>query len=264
MEIQDYLDHYLDGKRQQRVAVFDDAASTSILMHGVKYLCQHFYHLFDWYCRWFMLLRLRLNTPPSAANVWAKMGKYYADAIDTYHVIWVFVTFGLYLIGWLLSYRESEVSEKHPLTEVIANWCLWILPLLICIYRVFEILAAMVEMYFRDSETKHHQFRILLHAALHYLAAGFAFALFYVFADWGFESFTSTGDDGVVHYQFDEWSEPIFNSMMTVVAFGGYDEPQDWIGKLLTLLELMIGFMLVTFIFLNITQVWYGNRKQRE
>ncbi|HZZ79070.1 MAG TPA: hypothetical protein VFE62_11155 [Gemmataceae bacterium] len=252
MEIQDYLEHYLAGKRQQRIAVFEDAASTSILMHGVKYLCQHFYHLFDWYCRWFMLFRLRWTALPSADDVWTRMGKYYADAIDIYHLLWVGVTFLLYLVGWHLLYDKPS--------EAKLNWYLWMIPVGVCAYRVFEILAALVEMYFRDSDTKHHQFRILLHAGLHYLSAGCAFALFYIFADWGFESFTPKNDDS----QFMEWSEPLFNSMMTIVAFGGYDQPQNWQGKLLTLLELMIGFMLVTFIFLNITQVWYGSRAQRE
>jgi hypothetical protein len=253
MEMHVYLDHYLEGKRQQRASVFDDAASTSLLMGGVKYLCRDFYHLFDLYCRCFM--RLRLRGSHSAATVWHDMGRYYADAIDTYHVLWVIVTFLLYLVGWQISFLDGDSW---------LDYCLWIVPLFLCVYRVFEILAALVEMYFRASETKHHQFRILLHSALHYLAAGFAFALFYLCVDWAFYSFSSknaTTDE--MESQFYDWSEPIFNSLMTIVAFGGYDEPEDWIGKLLTLLELSLGFMLVTFIFLNITQIWLGDREAK-
>ncbi len=255
MDIRVYLDHYLAGQHQQRRAVFDEAASTSVLMHGVKFLCQHFYHLFDWYCKCYMLLRLRWHGPHTADDVWKKMSWFYADAIDSYHVLWVIATFLCYVIGWELWTREPET----PKGERSVNWYLCIIPLVLCIYRVFEILAALVEIYFRPSDAKHHQFRILLHASLHYLAAGFAFALFYIYADWGFESFTSE-DDGS---QFkNEWFEAIYFSLTTVVAFSPSGKQQDWLGKLLNLLELIIGFMLVTFIFMNITQIWTGSRSE--
>lgn len=245
MDIRVYLDHYLDGKSRQRAAVFADAASTSVLMHGVQFLCQHFYHLFDWYCRLFMLVRLKMQDKHTAGNVWKEMGRLYADAIDTYHVLWVVVTLLCYLVGWQLYQNEGDGWR---------DWSFWIIPLLLCAYRVFEILAALVEIYFRPSEAKHHQFRILLQTSLHYLCIGFAFALFYTFADWGFESFTSE-ENGA---QLKEWFEPIYYSLMTVVAFSVNFEPEDWLGKLLNLIELSLGFMLVTFIFMNITQIWVG------
>jgi hypothetical protein len=253
MDIRVYLDHYLDGQHQQRRAVFAEAASTSMLMHGVKFLCQHFYHLFDWYCKCYMLLRLRLHGPHTADDVWKKMSRLYVDAIDSYHVVWVIATLLCYLIGWQLWNIETGTT---------VDWCLWIVPLVFCVYRVFEILAALIEMYFRPSDAKHHQFRILLHASLHYLAAGFSFALFYAFADWGFASFSSKDQAGKLESQFEEWFEPIYYSLTTVVAFSPNGKPQDWIGKLLNLIELIIGFMLVTFIFMNITQIWAGSRSQ--
>jgi hypothetical protein len=206
-----------------------------------------------------MLLRLRLQGPHTADNVWKSMSRLYADAIDSYHVLWVIGTFLCYLIGWELWNGEPPTPEG----ERSVNWYVCIIPLVLCVYRVFEILAALVEMYFRPSDTKHHQFRILLHASLHYLATGFAFALFYVFTDWGFNSFSSLSDAGKMESQFGEWFEPIYYSLMTVVAFSGFDEPQDWLGKLVNLIELSIGFMLVTFIFMNITQIWAGSRSER-
>ena len=263
MDIRVYLDHYLDGKTQQRAAVFADAASTSVLMHGVQFLCQHFYHLFDWYCFIFMLIRLRIQGRHTAKNVWKEMGRLYADAIDTYHMLWVVVTCLCYSAGWWLYPKpETARSEVSVFTQV--GWWICIVPAIICAYRVFEILAALVEIYFRPSDTKHHQFRILLHACLHYLCTGFAFALFYVFADWSFDSFSSLDDAGTPVYQLEKWFDPIYYSMMTVVAFSVNDEPQNWLGELLTLIELAIGFMLATFIFMNITQIWTGSRKEAE
>jgi hypothetical protein len=298
MDFQDHLDSYLAAKRQQRTEVFADAASTSILMLGVKFLCQHFYHLFDLYCRWYMSLAFRLKAPSAvetiknppgnlcseaietqsqpprapglAAEQLAKVtGKLYADAIDTYHVFWVIVTFALYLIGWFLYDGKPETAMPHEMEDQYSaaahiEWWLCIIPVAMCVYRIFEIIAALVEIYFRPSDTKHHQFRILIHASLHYLAAGFAFALFYVFADWSFDSFNSTNDAGKTDYQFGDWSEPIYYSLMTIVAFSGNDEPQNWQGKWLNLTELSIGFMLVTFIFMNITQIWTGSRSESE
>ncbi len=264
MNIRVYLDHYLDGQIQQRAAVFEDAASTSVLMHGVKYLCQHFYHLFDWFCRCYMLLRLHWHQPHSADKVWKNMGRFYADAIDTYHLLWVLVTFACYLIGWFLYENAPETPETEKNVASDYHWWLCLFPISICVYRIFEIVAALVEIYFRPSDTKHHQFRILIHASLHYLAAGFAFALFYVFADWTFNSFNSENDAGGCDYQFADWSEPIYYSLMTIVAFGGNDEPQNWQGKWLNLIEMSIGFMLVTFIFMNITQIWTGSRAESE
>ena len=251
MDINVYIDHYLAHKYRQRREVFEEAASTSLLMLGVKFLCQHFYHLFDWYSHLFLIVRLRLEGTRTSDTVWRGMGKYYADAIDTYHLLWVFITFFCYWGGWRLWSNEgSDVSD----------WCLWIVPLVLCVYRIFEILASLIEMYFRNSESKHHQFRILVHAFLFYLSTGFAFALFYVFTDWGFETFSSKGADGEVESQFGEMFEAIYTSMLTVVAFSGDATPQDWIGKVLNLMELFIGFILATFIFMNITQVWAGDR----
>ena len=95
-------------------------------------------------------------------------------------------------------------------------------------------------------------------------AAGFAFALFYVFADWTFDSFPSLDKARPNESQFEDWSEPIYYSLMTIVAFGGNDEPQNWQGKWLNLIEMSIGFMLVTFIFMNITQIWTGSRAEAD
>lgn len=246
MDVRVYLDSYLDTKARERTAIFADAASTSILMHSVQFLCQHFYNVFDWYCRWFMLARLHLRRRHDPATIWNEIGRLYADAIDTYHVLWVFITFFCYVIGWLLYFNEGNDWT---------DWAAWFIPLWLCTYRVLEILAALVEIYFRPSEAKHHQFRVLLQTSLHYACIGFAFALFYVCADWSFQSFTTGGES-----QLGEWFEPIYYSLMTVVAFNVGFEPANWLGKLLNLSELVIGFMLVTFIFMNVTQIWTGSR----
>lgn len=238
------IDAYLDRKREERQKIYADAASTSLLMNGVQILCSHFYHLLDAYCR--LYLKLCYRRSPTRP-----MGKSYADAIDTYHALWVVITFTCYLVGWY-ALHSTDVSS-------VATWC-WIIPVAICVYRIFESYAALLEMYFRDSESRHHQFRVLLHSFLHYLATGFSFALFYVLTDRFFQTFTSENDDGVMESSFKEMFDPIFQSFLTVVAFSGNDEPQNWIGKLLILVEMFIGFVLATFIFLNITQVWFGKR----
>lgn len=255
MDSKIYIDHYLEHKRWQRLQVFQDAASTSLLMHGVKFLCMHFYHLLDWYCRRYMSVRLRLQAGRSSTDVFEGMGKLHADAIDTYHVLWVLATFLCYAIGWELYYLPGDTTKE---------WLYWIVPLLLCLYRIFEILAALVEMYFRASESRHHQFRILLHSGLHYLATGFSCALFFVFTDWACKSFSIVNDAGTPKSQFHEFFDPINYSLLTVFYFGANEVPQDWIGKLLTILELLIGLILITFIFLNITEVWYGDRKGRD
>jgi hypothetical protein len=236
------IDAYLDHKRHEREKVYADAASTSLLMNGVQFLCTHFYHLLDWYSR----LYLKMFFRPSQSR---PMGKTYADAIDTYHAIWVVITFACYLVGWYLLHSTDP--------SLAVTWC-WVIPVAICVYRIFESYAALLEMYFRDSESRHHQFRVLLHSFLHYLSTGFSFALFYVLTDRFFATFTSEGDDGKMESSFRELFDPIFQSFLTVVAFSGNDEPQNWIGKLLILIEMFIGFILATFIFLNITQVWLG------
>jgi hypothetical protein len=132
----------------------------------------------------------------------------------------------------------------------------------ICVYRILESYAALLEMYFRESNSRHHQFRVLLHCFLHYLSTGISFALFYVLTDRFFATFTSENDDGKMESSFNEIFDPIYQSFLTVVAFSGHDEPQNWIGKLLILIEMFIGFILATFIFLNITQVWWGPRSK--
>ena len=101
---------------------------------------------------------------------------------------------------------------------------------------------------------------------LHYLTAGFAFALFYTFVDWKYESFSSKNAQGKAVSQFDEMVDPIYQSLLTIVTLGVNSEPQDWRGKVLILFEVSIGFALATFIFLNITQIWLGGsaRERRD
>lgn len=253
MDIKVYLDYYLDRKCRQRQAVFEDAASSSWLMGGVTFLYKFFYHLFDAFCRVYLSFRLRFQRGPAGEDVWSGMDRLYADAIDAYHVMWVIVTFLCYLSGWFLSFLGGDSP---------GNW-LWLAPLTLCVYRILDIAAALIEMYFRSSDARHHQFRILLHAFLHYLATGFSFALFYIFTDWAFNSFSSVDDAGDMQSQFNEWIDPIYQSLLTILAFSVNAEPQNWIGKLLILGELVIGFVLVTFIFLNITQIWMGRKSTR-
>jgi hypothetical protein len=221
-------------------------------MHGVQFLCAHFYHVFDAYARLYMSLRLRFGAANKKGTPFQCMGKLYADAIDTYHMLWVLATFVCYAIGWRLTQADGET-----------HWVYWIILLVLCTYRIFEMMAALVEMYFRESNARHHQFRIMLHAGLHFLATGFAFAFFFLASDRAFESFTMENDDGKMESQFYAFFDPIHYSLLTVLYMGGNEEPQNWIGKLLGLVELAIGFVLVTFIFLNITQVWYRERKRK-
>ena len=246
MDTEADIDQYLDRKRIERQKIYADAASTSLLMNGVQYLFVHFYHLLDWYSR--LYLKLCHRRAPMRP-----LGNAYADALDTYHALWVVITFACYLIGWYVLHATDLSSAL--------TWC-WLIPVVICIYRIFESYASLLEMYFRDSESRHHQFRVLLHSFLHYLSTGFSFALFYVLTDRFFATFTSEGDNGKMESAFQEMFDPIFQSFLTVVAFSGNDEPQNWIGKLLILIEMFIGFILATFIFLNITQVWFGKRSQ--
>jgi len=249
------IKQYLDLKRKQRTDIFQDAASTSMLMHSVTFLCAHFYHMLDWYSRLYLKVFCRRSPAASDSQGSLELRKSYADAIDTYHTLWIGITFLCYWAGWSLAHAAGDWQYE---------WLYWVLPVGLCVYRVFESYAALIEMYFRDSESRHHQFRILLQSFLHYLSTGFAFALFYVLTDRCFATFTSEDDDGAMVSSFSEIFDPIYHSLLTVVAFSPNDDPQNWIGKLLILIELFMGFLLATFIFLNITQVWFGERKAKE
>jgi hypothetical protein len=248
-----YLDHYLQIKRQQRQAVFEDAASSSLLMGGVLFLYKHSQVAFNSFCRLYMSVRLRLEPPAVAEESWKAMDRFHADAIDTYHLMWVTITVVCYSVGWQL--YDPDVKSWR-------EWVGWSIALALCLFRMFDISAALVEMYFGGSEARHHQFRILLHAGLHFLCIGFAFALFYIFADWGFGSFGGRNADKT-DYPFNDWSDAVFASLETIFLYGGNQEPKDGFGKLLTLLEILMGFMLATLIFLNITQIWVGSKKDR-
>jgi hypothetical protein len=242
------IDEYLQHKRAQREVIFQDAASTSLLMNGIHFLCRHFYHSLDVYCRMYMKLWFRRKVTSPDDIVLKGIGKLYADAIDTYHALWVGVTFLCYCAGWEI-FQNCEGADYE--------WALWTAPLALCIYRTFESYAALIEMLFRSSESKHHQFRILLHAFLHYLSTGFSFALFYLFTDRYFQTFNADNDAGTAtETQFKHMFDPIYDSFLTVVAFSSNDEPYNWLGKLLILIEMFMGFALATFIFLNITQIW--------
>ena len=59
MDTETDIDQYLDRKRIERRQIYADAASTSLLMNGVQFLCYHFYHLLDWYSRLYLTLCFR-------------------------------------------------------------------------------------------------------------------------------------------------------------------------------------------------------------
>jgi hypothetical protein len=242
------LDDFLKQKRQRRAAVFADAATASVLMVGVPFMSRHAYHVFDFYCGLYMSFRLR-HRPTATAM---ELEQIHDEAADTFHALWVVVALLAYTAGWFLTELDGDSTR---------DWLLWMIPLTICTYRMFLIGTVLIEIYFRDSEARHHQFRILLHAFLHYLVVAFSFALFYVFIDWAWNTFSTVGDDGEIAYDFNEWIDPIYHSMLTVMAFSPNYEPQTVIGKVLILIEVCIGFALATFIFLNITQLWIGKRE---
>jgi hypothetical protein len=253
MDSQPDIDAFLARMRERRAKTFQDAADTSLLMHATQFVCMRFYFLLDIYCWLYVKTWFRRHANQTADIALKGMNKLYADAIDTYHFLWAIAAFLCYWIGWKIYTSHVRGDEWE--------YVLWAIPVTLCIYRIFECYAALIEMLFRDSDSRHHQFRILLHAFLHYLSVGFAFALFYLFTDRYFQTFSAENDDGRIETQFGEMFDPIYDSFLTVVAFSGNDTPSWWLGKLLVLIELMFGFMLATFIFLNITQVWVGEKK---
>ena len=241
------LDAFLQQKRDKRAAVFADAATASVLMFAVPFISRHAYHLFDPYSRLYLLVRMGGR---SAMPV-DELEKLYGEATDTFHSLWVIVALLAYTAGWYCNDLDGETTS---------DWLLWMIPVSVCTYRMFLIGTVLLEIYFRDSEARHHQFRLLLHAFLHYLVVAFSFALFYVFTDWAWNSFSTVGADGEIKYDFNDWIDPIYHSMLTVMAFSPNYEPQTTIGKVLILIEVGIGFVLATFIFLNITQLWIGKK----